>query len=76
MRRFLILCGILAVVLLVADAWPAWAGHSYTFEAECDGEFDGGGGRTARHHFFDHRFTVQSDRKSRRWRDSTGPGVQ
>jgi hypothetical protein len=73
-RRFLILCGILAFVLLVAEAWPAWAGHSYKFDAEC-GEVDGGGGRTARHHFFDHQFTVRSGRSKQDWRDSTGPGV-
>ena len=74
MKRFLILCGILALLLMLADVLPARASGSVSVELGT--ELDDGGGRTARQHFFDHDYRPLSDRLKDKWRDSDRPGVE
>lgn len=74
MKRFLILCGILVLILVVADAWPARASNTVTVEFGPD--LDDGGGRTARRHFFDHDYQPLSESKYRSWREAGRPGVE
>ena len=75
MKRFLILCGILVLILVVADAWPARASNTVTVEFGPDLD-DAGGGRTSRRHFFDHDYQPLSESKYRSWREAGRPGVE
>lgn len=74
MKRFLILSGILVIVLLVADAWSARAGN--TFTVEFGHELSEGGGRTSRRHFYDHDYRPPPERFDRTWREANRPGVE
>lgn len=74
MKRFIILCGILALLLLFADAFPARAAASVGVDFGT--ELDEGGGRTARRQFFDHDYRPPSERWKDKWRDSERPGVE
>lgn len=76
MKRFIILCAILALTLLVAHARPAAASNSVSFHAGLEDDFENdGGGRTARSHFFDHGYTAPARENGRGWHARTDPGV-
>jgi len=74
-KRFLILCGILALILLMARALPAGAGDRFSLEVSVEDDFRDGGGRTARRHFFDHAYRPPARRRSNDWRAAERPGV-
>jgi hypothetical protein len=75
-KRFLLLFGLLLLVLVCADAWTANAGGTFSVDADLHDDLGEGGGRTARHSFFDHEFVPRPEREVRGWRGDQGPGVE